>query len=171
MIALRPVCQADAAALAAFEVENAAYFERFVPPRPEAHFSKAGQSGLIAELIENADSGSAWCYLIWQGSKLCGRINLTRIAPDCAELGYRVAESASGQGVASKALRRMFTIAARLGLTMLEAEAALSNPASVQVLCKAGFAPNGARRVVQHKNDELVLHRFHCKLPNAAKHM
>lgn len=160
MIELRPVCAADADALARFERENAAYFERFVPPRPPDHFEPAGQLVRIAGLVAEAASGNAWSYLIWQADLLVGRLNITRVALDTAELGYRVGAAFGGQGIATQAVRLGLDVARGLGLVRLEAEAAASNPTSVAVLRRVGFMPTDSVRIVQHHGADLRLERF-----------
>ena len=64
-----------------------------------------------------------------------------------ATMGYTVAESAQGRGVATQAARQAIGIAfGPLGLERIEAVAAVTNGASRRVLEKAGFQFEGVRR-------------------------
>ena len=64
-----------------------------------------------------------------------------------ATMGYTVAESAQGRGVATEAVRQAIEIAfGPLGLERIEAVAAVANVASRRVLEKSGFQFEGVRR-------------------------
>jgi ribosomal-protein-alanine N-acetyltransferase len=73
-----------------------------------------------------------------------GRFNLVRFDGDSAELGYRVAERAAGNGVATAAVIELCDVArTRHGLCRLRAATSASNVASQRVLEKAGFMRAG----------------------------
>lgn len=138
-----------APALLAFERENRAYFAASVPDRGDDYFThfEARHAALLAEqatgtchfhvLVDTDPHGEG------QG-RILGRFNLVDATDGSAELGYRVAEKATGRGLATTALRHLCTLAAEeYGLTTLRATTTLDNPASRTVLTRAGFTPTG----------------------------
>ncbi|MFE7354020.1 GNAT family N-acetyltransferase [Streptomyces sp. NPDC057543] len=132
-----------APALFAFEQENRAFFAASVPDRGDDYFTHfaARHAALLAE--QNAGI----CHfhvLVNDEGEILGRFNLVDVADGSAELGYRVAEKATGHGVATATVRRLCTLAAEeYGLTTLRAATTLDNPASQTVLTRAGFVPTG----------------------------
>ena len=76
-----------------------------------------------------------------------GRVNLVGVRRKhfhCADLGYRIAESAAGRGHASEAVRQVLAKAFdELGLLRLTAQARVSNEGSIKVLQRNGFHPFG----------------------------
>ncbi|GHO42299.1 hypothetical protein KSX_04620 [Ktedonospora formicarum] len=71
-------------------------------------------------------------------------MNLFRVAGGSAELGYRIAQKAAGQGLATAIVRQMRELAAtEYGLTRLSARVTLDNPASRKVLEHNGFVAVG----------------------------
>ena len=60
-------------------------------------------------------------------------------------IGYAVAPAWRGRGVATRAVGLLLPILAGHGITLVQAETALSNPASGRVMQKAGFARTGER--------------------------
>ena len=139
---------ADADALLAFELHNRAFFEARINARPAAFYSTEGVRAAIAQAERDAaaDHGHAWLVRDAAGV-LVGRINLSRVRRahfHSAELGYRMAEAACGQGYASEAVRQVLAQAfGPLGLVRLEATARVGNAGSHRVLFKNGFAPWG----------------------------
>ena len=84
-------------------------------------------------------STSAFFILIADG-KIIARANLTDIEQNIAEIGYRVCESMIGQGIASKAVSHLITIAIKeMNLAELHAKTTTNNLASMRVLEKCGF--------------------------------
>lgn len=74
---------------------------------------------------------------------LVGGIGLERKAKGTVELGYWVARSYWGRGIATEAARAVIEIARTLGVKRIEAAHFLDNPASGRVLEKLGFRPTG----------------------------
>lgn len=67
-------------------------------------------------------------------------MNLIEAADGSAELGYRIAQKAAGQGLATAAVREVRELAAaQYELTTLHAKATMDNPASHRVLERNGF--------------------------------
>ena len=76
---------------------------------------------------------------------MVGRVNLTEVVDGSAELGYRIAQKAAGQGLATAAVRKVRELAAaEYGLSNLRARVKLDNPASRTVLEHNGFVAVGA---------------------------
>ncbi len=132
-----------APALLHFERENRAYFARFVPDRGDEYFT--GFAARHAELLaEQAAGGCHFHVLIDDDGSVLGRFNLVDVADGSAELGYRVAERATGRGLAQDGVRRVCDLARdEYGLRRLVASAALANPASLAVLRRTGFVAVG----------------------------
>jgi [ribosomal protein S5]-alanine N-acetyltransferase len=79
-----------------------------------------------------------------EDGEVVGRVNLTEVAGGSAELGYRIAQKAAGQGLATAAVRKVCELAAtKYGLTRLRARVTLDNPASRKVLEHNGFVAEG----------------------------
>jgi ribosomal-protein-alanine N-acetyltransferase len=107
-----------APALLAFERENRGYFAASVPDRGEGFFAEF--DARFAQL------------LAWQADGTS------------AELGYRIARKAVGQGLATAAVHEVCELAAaQYGLTSLRAKATMDNPASRKVLDRNGFVAVG----------------------------
>ncbi|MFE0590587.1 GNAT family N-acetyltransferase [Micromonospora echinospora] len=132
-----------APALLRFERENRAYFARFVPDRGDDYF--AGFTARHAALLaEQAAGRCRFHVLVDEAGGVLGRFNLVDIAEGSADLGFRVAERATGRGVASDGVRTVCVLARdRYGLRRLFASAALHNAGSLAVLRRTGFTPVG----------------------------
>jgi ribosomal-protein-alanine N-acetyltransferase len=132
-----------APAVLAFELANRAYFAAFISDRGDEFFGQFAErhGDLLAE--QEAGTGAFYVLVAEDGSVL-GRFNL-KFAGDCtAELGYRVAQHAAGQGLATATVRELCQLAAaRHGLRTLRAATSRENLASQKVLANAGFVPVG----------------------------
>jgi ribosomal-protein-alanine N-acetyltransferase len=83
-------------------------------------------------------------YVAWQGDRLVGATGLTRVGPSRMRTGYLVSRPLWRQGFASEMVRGMTALAFDLGLCdTVEALVDPQNPASVHVLEKALFKPDG----------------------------
>ncbi len=133
------LCAGHAPAVLAFEVANRAYFAASVSDRGDAFFDRFADV-FSAWLAEQEAGTCAFYLLIDEDGSVLGRFNLYRLGAGTAEVGYRVAQHATGRGVATAAVRELCRLAAaRHGLRSLRAAAAHSNAASRRVLTKAGF--------------------------------
>ena len=132
-----------APALLVFERENRAYFAASIPDRGDEFF--AGFDARFAQLLEWQAAGTDYLHvLVAEGGEVVGRVNLIEVADASAELGYRIAQKAAGQGLATAAVREVCELAAaRYGLTSLRAKATMDNPASHKVLERNGFLAVG----------------------------
>ncbi|MFF0135318.1 GNAT family N-acetyltransferase [Streptomyces sp. NPDC005227] len=154
--------QDHAGALLAFERENRAYFAASIPDRGDAYFT--GFDALHRERLAEQAAGLCFFHLVVDDAgAVLGRVNLVDATEGAADLGYRIAERAAGQGLATAAVREVCRLAATAyGLRTLRAAATLDNTASRAVLARTGFLPAG----------DLVLNgrpalRFELRLPSA----
>jgi len=132
-----------APALLAFERENRAYFAASIPDRGDEFFTEFDRRH--AQLLEFQATGTDYFHLlVAEGGEVVGRMNLTKVADGSAELGYRIAQKAAGQGLATAAVRKVRELTATAyGLTKLRARVRLDNPASRKVLEHNGFVAVG----------------------------
>jgi [ribosomal protein S5]-alanine N-acetyltransferase len=139
---LERLTQEHADAVLAFELENRAYFATAITDRGDDYFTHfaARHAALLAEQAE----GVCHFHVIVVEGELLGRVNLIDVADGAAELGFRIAKKAAGQGLATAAVREVSALAARTyGLTTLRAAAAVENIGSRTVLTRTGFTPTG----------------------------
>ena len=133
-----------APALLAFEQENRAYFAASIPDRGDEFFAEFDT--LLAQLLAwQAARTDYFHLLVTERGEVMGRVNLTEVAEGSAELGYRIAQKAAGQGLATAAVRKVRALAAtEYGLSRLRARVTLDNPASRKVLEHNGFVAGGS---------------------------
>jgi len=133
-----------ASAVLAFERENRAYFASSIPDRGDEFFAEFDTRH--AQLLALQATGTNYFHvLVSEHGEVVGRVNLTAVADGSAELGYRIAQKAAGQGLATAAVRQVCELAAtRYGLTRLRARVTLDNPASRKALERNGFVAVGA---------------------------
>jgi ribosomal-protein-alanine N-acetyltransferase len=133
----------DAAALLEFELDNRAWFERFVLPRHESVYSTQGISAHIETCLEEFENGTMHPSVILdQGGKIVGRANLKDIdsLEKTTEIGYRIAQQYTGKGIASQAVRYLQELGyEKWRLKRLWAYVTTENAASARVLEKSGF--------------------------------
>jgi ribosomal-protein-alanine N-acetyltransferase len=132
-----------AQALLAFEQENRAFFAASIPDRGDEYFTQFDQ--MLSDRLAEQDAGLCFFHLLVNSDgEVLGRINLVDVADGSAELGYRIAEKAAGQGLATTAVRQILALAvAEYGLTTLRAATTLDNNGSRAVLARTGFVPTG----------------------------
>jgi ribosomal-protein-alanine N-acetyltransferase len=122
-----------------FERANRAYFAASISDRGDEFFKDYPQRH--RELLAEQEAGQRASYvLVADAGAVIGRFNLVFVEDDVALVGYRVAERAAGQGVATAGVRELCLLAAaRHGVKTLRAAASSENVASQKVLLKAGF--------------------------------
>ena len=132
-----------APALLAFELENRGYFAASVPDRGDAYFATFDERH--RELLGLQAGGTDFFHvLVEEDGAIVGRVNLFEVADGSAELGFRIAERAAGQGLATAAVRQLCALAvAEYGLSELRAKARVENVGSRAVLTRTGFVPTG----------------------------
>ncbi|MEW1827141.1 GNAT family N-acetyltransferase [Streptomyces sp. NPDC088196] len=141
---LQPLRADHAPAVLAFEVANRAYFTATISDRGDAYFEEftARHDALLAEQEAGV---CAFYVLVDEDGSVLGRFNLIDITEEhSATLGYRVAQHATGRGVATAAVQELCRLAAsRHGVHTIRAATSHENIASQKVLAKAGFTPVG----------------------------
>ncbi|TWD81212.1 ribosomal-protein-alanine N-acetyltransferase [Kribbella amoyensis] len=125
-----------------FELENRAYFARFISDRGDAYFAEFGQRHQW--LLDLQEAGVDHLHVILDGDRVVGRINLVEVDDGSAELGYRIAEASAGRGLATWAVREICDRArTEYGLSQLTAMTTTGNVASQKILERTGFVRTG----------------------------
>ncbi|WP_028652571.1 GNAT family N-acetyltransferase [Nocardioides halotolerans] len=140
---LQPLRADHATAILAFEGENRAFFARSITDRGEEFFEHFDERHR-ERLAEQVEGTGAYYVLVEDDGSVVGRFNLIIHDQGVAELGYRLAERATGRGLATAAVLEVCAYAAgRHGLTTLRAATSHDNVASQRVLLRAGFVETG----------------------------
>lgn len=139
-ISLEVLAPEDAFDLLQFEMENRGWFEAWVGPRPNTYWHLEKLRALIHAQLEDTDL----MFLIksTETGEIQGRLNITAFNKGVGQLGYRIGQRFSGQGIARAAISHALPIARKAGLWALEARVADNNPASSRVLQCNGFSPD-----------------------------
>ena len=143
-IRIRTLQPIDAESLLKFELENRQWFERHIDARSSAFYSLEGVTEHIASYLAGLDNRT-WHPLVIEDSEgnIVGRANLKDInlLERSAEVGYRIAERACGQGLATLAVRRLIQEArSHWNLSLLVANVHAGNTGSAKVLQRCGFS-------------------------------
>ena len=137
---LRPGFPEDAPALAAAISDEAIVRNLATAPWPysmrdaEAFLASPRDPILPSLLIFERGTGAP---------QLVGACGLGRRPSGSVEMGYWIARSFWGRGLATEACSALVDVARALGLQSLEGSHFLDNPASARVLEKLGFLPLG----------------------------
>lgn len=127
----------------AFERANRTYFAASISDRGDGYFEHFSQRHRDL-LADQQDGIGAFYVLVAEDGAILGRFNLKFVEDGVAELGYRVAQRAAGQGVATTAVNELCLLAAsRHGVRTIRASTSHQNIGSQKVLRKAGFRPVG----------------------------
>jgi [ribosomal protein S5]-alanine N-acetyltransferase len=133
-----------AAAVLDFEVANRAYFAASISDRGDEYFEHFNER-YEALLAEQQAGIAAYHVLLADDGSVVGRFNLIMGDDASAELGYRMAQHATGRGMATTTVRDLCVLAStQYGLRTIRAATSLQNVASQKVLTNAGFVPVGA---------------------------
>ena len=138
-LVIRPPTPEDAANLLAFELENRAWFERWVHARDPASYRLEAILAAIERAAQDRRADSGYQYLAFGADgRIVGGVNLRNVRRGhfrSAELGYHVGERETGQGFASAAVALCMREAfGALGLWRVEATVRPTNRASIRVL-------------------------------------
>jgi ribosomal-protein-alanine N-acetyltransferase len=143
----RLVTPGDAPELAALFAANREFLAPWEPFRPEEFYTADGQRSYLEDVLRQTEAGSTLPHVIVDEGRIVGRITLSGIVRGpflSTSLGYWVAQSANGRGVASAAVARMTKLAFdELGLHRVEAGTLVHNAASQRVLERNGFQRYG----------------------------
>lgn len=134
-------------AVLALERENRAWFAASVPDRGEDYFSAFDDRHRA--LLDEQETGAIHMHvLVDDDGAVVGRVNLVDVADGAAELGYRLAERATGRGLATWAVGEVCRLArTSYGLRRLVAVTTTDNASSRAVLERAGFEHAGETTV------------------------
>ena len=134
-----------AEAVLAFESANRDYFAMSISDRGDEYFETFAERHRA--LLAEQDAGVGAYYVLVDGDgdgAVLGRFNLVLVGDGVAQVGYRVAQRATGRGVASAAVRDLCLLAtSRHGVSTLRAATSHENVASQRVLLNAGFVEVG----------------------------
>lgn len=147
-ILIRSLQMNDTHRLYRFEQDNRQWFERHIASRGDAFYSLDGVGEHIRQFLEEHRSGRCHpCLLLSEDGSVLGRANLKNIdqANAIAEVGYRIAESQAGKGLATDAVVHLIDLAhSSWQLKQLVAYVADKNVASARVVQKCGFTRDQA---------------------------
>lgn len=133
----------DAGPLARLYRANRAYLAPYEPLRADTFFTEQEQRQRVAISLADHAQERAYPYVIEVGGELAGRINVSEVSHGAfcnGRVGYWVAESTAGRGVASAALAQVVSECfGSKGLHRLEAATLTDNARSQAVLRNAGF--------------------------------
>lgn len=144
MIKIELVRPDHAPAILAFERENREFFAASIPDRGDHYFTEFADRH--AALLAWQEEGTDWFHVLIDpddDGAILGRVNLVEAKDGSAELGYRVAERATGRGLATWAVGEVVELARGYGLRELRAKTTADNLASRKVLARAGFTETG----------------------------
>lgn len=143
-VTVRRVRLGDAPALATLYAANRDYLAPFEPLRPDRFFTVEGQTEQVAAALMHDDEVR---YMVEIDGDLAGRVNVTNIArgPFCSgNLGYWIAQTHTGRGAATQAVRHVLgECFLNHGLHRIEAATLVDNAASQTVLRRTGFTQIG----------------------------
>ncbi len=148
MTATRLVHTDDAPALAELALANREFLAPWEPVRPDAYFTVDSQLTLIHQMLQEHEAGRRLPHVILDDDgRIAGRITLNSIERGpflSCRVGYWLAETANGRGLASKALANIKRIAfEEMGLHRIGAGTLVNNERSQRVLLRNGFVRIG----------------------------
>ncbi|WP_406287487.1 GNAT family N-acetyltransferase [Streptomyces sp. NBC_00209] len=131
-----------APAVLAFEEANRTFFAASVPDRGDDYFTDYPPRH--AALLAEQEAGVCHFHVLVESGEILGRFNLMDATAGTAELGFRLAEKATGRGLATSTVNQLLDLCrTTYGLTTLRARAAVRNAASRGVLRRTGFVETG----------------------------
>lgn len=144
---LLPPSSADLPALLAFELDNRAYFERWVTARAPSYYHQEAVAAAIEQAQRERQQDLAYQYLAKLDGQIIGRVNLTAVTRpyfNKATLGYRIGERFGGRGYATRVVALLLEEAfCALELWRVEATARPQNMGSIAVMQRNGFHQYG----------------------------
>ncbi len=146
---IRPLSLADSQDLLDLRIKNREFLEPLEPARNDRFFTLEVQRELIELATKDWEIDRAFAFGIFDRSsnEMIGRValsNVVRSAWQNATLGYFVAESHTGRGVASEAVHLCVDFAFKHArLHRVQAGTMVDNDASAAVLRKNGFRFEG----------------------------
>ncbi|AZN29593.1 N-acetyltransferase [Flaviflexus salsibiostraticola] len=168
MTHLRLVTDADAEELTRLLVTSREFLAPFEPRREDSHFELEFQRQVITAKLAAYESGSGVPFVIVEGGTIVGQLSLDRIEFGpyrSAEIGYWVAEHATGRGLATNSVAEALDVAeSELGLSRIVAATLPDNEPSMKVLRRSGFVEFGRARsymeIAGERRDHLMFERI-----------
>jgi [ribosomal protein S5]-alanine N-acetyltransferase len=155
-VLLRPLTVDDAAALLDAYLRSRDHLLPFEPVRPASFWTLAGQRARLETMVlQMAQGRQLACVMLRDGGVLgCATLNEIVLGPfRSASLGYWVAPTETGRGLATRAVAALCRVADQeIGLHRIQASTNLGNVASQRVLTKSGFERFGTARDYLHIN-------------------
>lgn len=142
LIYISLLTEQDGPALYQFELENREYFEKMVPGRGDDYYQYENFCESHRGLLKEQDEKRSYFYLVKdETGEIVGRINIVDINVEgVGAVGYRMARSVAGQGLATIALKLLIDEAKLLpNVRILEAKTTSNHFASHKVLERNGF--------------------------------
>lgn len=172
-VPIRPLSVDDVPALTRQLVLNRDFLAPFEPLRDDDYFTEGGQLAVVAAALRQRDTGVTAPYVIHDDGDLVGRITLNEIVRgplQSCSLGYWVAESRNGHGLATGAVRDVLQVAFEdLRLHRVQAGTLPDNVRSQHVLTRNGFVRIGVAaqmlRITGRWQDQVL---FQALAPSAA---
>lgn len=125
-----------------FEVQNRNWFESLIAPRGDAFYSRTGVISHIAEISNLYRMGKTLPLVLLEEGKIVARANVKKVSlrNKTAEVGYRVSEQYTGNGIGSYCLSELIRLSRlKIGNLQLNAIVLENNPASRHILEKHSF--------------------------------
>ncbi|MFW3169183.1 GNAT family N-acetyltransferase [Geodermatophilus sp. CPCC 206100] len=146
-VVVRLLSEDDAPALARLLADNREHLAPWDALRPDEYATVDFQRAEAARTLERYRQGAVWPGVVVLDGDPVGRVNVNTIvrgAFQSGDLGYWLARSATGRGVATAAVAAVVRTAfGALSLHRLQAATLLHNTASQRVLEHNGFARIG----------------------------
>ncbi len=148
--------------------ENIEYLRPWEPDVSTAGLNKSAYRARLSRLKKLVQQDQAFPFYIFFEHTLVGACNITHIdrgVAESARLGYWVAESFTGRGIARAAVRAAaeFCFSER-GLHRVEAAVQCDNTASIKVLQASGFTHEGTARGLLKINGAWRDHDIYARL-------
>lgn len=138
---LVPAHDADPGALLRFESTNRRYFRSWIPDRGDSYYDLRAVAVSLQDAHRWWEQGSDRLHVVLDRTdEIVGRANLIDVSESCASLGYRVAESHAGSGIATAAVNDLLRCAPAWGIRRVQAVTSANNAGSARVLERCGFA-------------------------------
>jgi ribosomal-protein-alanine N-acetyltransferase len=146
-VTTRLVRPGDVPGITALVRANRDFLAPWEPVRADGYFTEEAQQALVEAGLVAYERGTAVPHVILDDGDLVGRINLNDIVRgpfQSCHLGYWVAESANGRGVATAAVAAIARVAfEEIGLHRIQASTLPHNAGSQRVLARNGFVRIG----------------------------
>ncbi|MEB4614102.1 GNAT family N-acetyltransferase [Leucobacter sp. M11] len=151
-VGLRLIRRSDARTLQRLLAENRDWLEPWEATNPDGLRQVPGSASMrpaVAWMLANAKAGTSVPFVITLDGRMVGQLTVSGItwgALRAANLGYWIAEEAAGHGVTTVAVALATDdLLFRRGLHRMEICIRPENAASLRIVEKLGFRPEGIR--------------------------